>query len=725
MKVKSKTSLWVFFCLAFVTIVASVLVLGFTQADFWSKFTSLFGEFNTFFNDIMVVFQRTASSPVVVNGWIGVGGAVVVIFVIVMWVIALIRHKVSRVQSSVTLLVTALLVCVTTFALLNYDRNTNNAFASALLKLIQNNASAWPTLVVLVVTLLFVLGGIFTFLACVSAVSGSAKQEKVAEVAAQPQEEKVEEAAPVAEEEPKQEEKVEEVKEEPAPVEEPKQEEKVEEVKEEPAPVEEPKQEEKVEEAKEEPAPVEEPKQEEKVEEAKEEPAPVEEPKQEEKVEEPAPQPEPAVAVAAAAVVAADEEEEESDEENQSKDRAPRVKFEDKIEKADPEVKSAYEELKAYALAYGVKSRVSSAGDTFHLHTKRYIKMVVAGSRLKLYFALNPKDYENASFKVGDASSMKNSEDIPLVYKVTSNLAVKRAKSLIDDVMKKDGLVQKEIKPLPKVEKKPAAPKKKPAPKKVVAPVVEPSDSEQKYSGKYEVYPEAGLFKFRLKASNGEILLVSNGYKSREGAIGGINTLKNAMPAGKATIVTDKKGFSQFRISTANDARVIITGEFYNSLSSCQSALASAEKFCTTGKIVQLDEIPDDEVREYIVELPKTTKLDNGKLELYIDEADNKWRGRLSASNGEVLFVTTSYSSKQGLNNGIKAIKDKINGNNVRVERDKQNRWQFKLLTDNGQLVVVGETYASKDSAISAATSVKNFIDNAKVIDLTKAPKEE
>ena len=716
MKVKSKTSLWVFFCLAFVTIVASVLVLGFTQADFWSKFTSLFGEFNTFFNDIKVVFQRTASSPVVVNGWIGVGGAGVVIFVIVMWVIALIRHKVSRVQSSIALLVTALLVCVTTFALLNYDRNTNNAFASALLKLIQNNASAWSTVVVLVVTLLFVLGGIFTFLACVSAVSGSAKQEKVAEVAAQPQEEKVEEVKeePTTVEEPKEEEKVEEVKEEPAP---------------QPAPVaeEEPKQEEKVEEAKEEAAPVEEPKQEEKVEEVKEEPAPVEEPKQEEKVEEPAPQPEPepAVAVAAAAVVAADEEEEESNEENQSKDRAPRVKFEDKIEKADPEVKSAYEELKAYALAYGVKSRISSAGDTFHLHTKRYIKMVVAGSRLKLYFALNPKDYENASFKVGDASSMKNSEDIPLVYKVTSNLAVKRAKSLIDDVMKKDGLVQKEIKPLPKVEKKPAAPKKKPAPKKVVAPVVEPSDPEQKYSGKYEVYPEAGLFKFRLKASNGEILLVSNGYKSREGAIGGINTLKNAMPAGKATIVTDKKGFSQFRISTANDARVIITGEFYNSLSSCQSALASAEKFCTTGKIVQLDEIPDDEVREYIVELPKTTKLDNGKLELYIDEADNKWRGRLSASNGEVLFVTTSYSSKQGLNNGIKAIKDKINGNNVRVERDKQNRWQFKLLTDNGQLVVVGETYASKESAISAATSVKNFIDNAKVIDLTKAPKEE
>ena len=35
--------------------------------------------------------------------------------------------------------------------------------------------------------------------------------------------------------------------------------------------------------------------------------------------------------------------------------------------------------------------------------------------------------------------------------------------------------------------------------------------------------------------------------------------------------------------------------------------------------------------------------------------------------------------------------------------------------------MIMGETYPSKDSAISAATSVRNFIGDAKLIDTTKA----
>ncbi|MGE4379093.1 MAG: DUF1508 domain-containing protein [Candidatus Izemoplasmatales bacterium] len=40
-----------------------------------------------------------------------------------------------------------------------------------------------------------------------------------------------------------------------------------------------------------------------------------------------------------------------------------------------------------------------------------------------------------------------------------------------------------------------------------------------KYSGKYEIYKEAGYYKYRLKASNGEILAVSLPYTTDKGAL--------------------------------------------------------------------------------------------------------------------------------------------------------------------------------------------------------------
>ena len=187
---------------------------------------------------------------------------------------------------------------------------------------------------------------------------------------------------------------VEEIKPEPAPapVEEPKEEPA-------PAPVEEP-----------EPEPVEEPA-----------PAPVEEPK-----EEPAPAPAPVV-------------------EKQPKAPIVRIPFEERLLASDKELQELYSELKNEILSYGVKSRISSSGDTFRLHRKTYIKLTVAGKSLKFYFALNPDDYRDSPIPVQDASEKGIYAEIPLVFKVKSPLSVRRCKQLIQDVMEKDGLEQGEV----------------------------------------------------------------------------------------------------------------------------------------------------------------------------------------------------------------------------------------------------------------------------------------
>lgn len=238
--------------------------------------------------------------------------------------------------------------------------------------------------------------------------------------------------------------------------------------------------------------------------------------------------------------------------------------------------------------------------------------------------------------------------------------------------------------------------------------------------GKYEVFPEAGFYKYRLKANNGEILLVSSSYKTREGAHNGIATLRKNVKEGSKKIITDKSGFSQFRIFTSNDSRLVVAGEIYPTLLSAQNALSSVEKFYKAHKEVDLDSIPENEIREWKVELPPANPTNNGKIELYIDEETKKWKGRLLASNGVLLFSTTTYSSKNAVTKAIENIKAKVIAGSMSISRDKQNRYQFRVYSDNGAILVMGETYPSKESAISAASSVRNFIGNAKVIDTTK-----
>ena len=171
----------------------------------------------------------------------------------------------------------------------------------------------------------------------------------------------------------------------------------------------------------------EEPKEEIKVEEPKAEEPKAEEPKAEEPKEEPKAEEEPAESV--------------------SKEKAEFVPFNVRLQNADEFLRGAYNELKSEVLSYGIKSRVSSTGDTFRLHTKAYVKMVIAGKYLKLYFALNPADYRDSTYPFEDASRMGAHKDTPFVFKIKSGLSIRRAKVLIADAAKVDGLEQGEVVP--------------------------------------------------------------------------------------------------------------------------------------------------------------------------------------------------------------------------------------------------------------------------------------
>ncbi|MBP5091995.1 MAG: DUF1508 domain-containing protein [Bacilli bacterium] len=314
----------------------------------------------------------------------------------------------------------------------------------------------------------------------------------------------------------------------------------------------------------------------------------------------------------------------------------------------------------------------------------------------------------------------------PKEEKEETRVEVKTSEAPKKEALKVEAKEEKdaEAKKAEKAEEKPAA-KEKVEEKAVEEASPAPAKEEIKTPGKYEVFPEAGGYKYRLKANNGEILIVSNVYSTKKGALSGIETLKKNLADGVKSVQTDKNGYSQFRIFTPNDGRLIATGEVYKSVDSANSALNSALKFGGATKVVELDEIPESEMREWAIDV-KVEDKPGGKIEYFTDEnANNKWRARLFANNGQLMFVTDgAYASKSGAMSAIASITKLIDSNSFHVLKDKQDRYQFQLASSTGAVLVRGETYDSKERAISAATSVASFINNAKVIE-PKAQKVE
>jgi len=60
---------------------------------------------------------------------------------------------------------------------------------------------------------------------------------------------------------------------------------------------------------------------------------------------------------------------------------------------------------------------------------------------------------------------------------------------------------------------------------------------------KFEVYlDEFGEYRFRLRARNGQIIAISQGYKSKEGCIKGIQSVKENAPDARVVILEEASG---------------------------------------------------------------------------------------------------------------------------------------------------------------------------------------
>ena len=106
--------------------------------------------------------------------------------------------------------------------------------------------------------------------------------------------------------------------------------------------------------------------------------------------------------------------------------------------------------------------------------------------------------------------------------------------------------------------------------------------------------------------------------------------------------------------------------------------------------------------------MEKPTKKLNGKWTVEIKRA-GEYVSKLTASNGEVMLYSETYTTEDGARNGIATIIKGIESGKVVFYQDKNSNYYFKIKTSTNRLICVGEIYKSKDQCVKAAETVKRI----------------
>lgn len=109
-------------------------------------------------------------------------------------------------------------------------------------------------------------------------------------------------------------------------------------------------------------------------------------------------------------------------------------------------------------------------------------------------------------------------------------------------------------------------------------------------AGTFEVYQDkAGEYRFRLKASNGQNILASEGYKTKASCMNGVESVKtNAPDDSRYERKDSNSGKPMFNLKAANH-QVIGTSQLYESVASRDNGIESVKKHAPEAKVVEVE----------------------------------------------------------------------------------------------------------------------------------------
>jgi uncharacterized protein YegP (UPF0339 family) len=200
-------------------------------------------------------------------------------------------------------------------------------------------------------------------------------------------------------------------------------------------------------------------------------------------------------------------------------------------------------------------------------------------------------------------------------------------------------------------------------------------------TGKFETFTgKDGQHYFHLLAGNGEKVLASEGYSSASNANAGIASVKaNGVDATRYEIRDAVDGQAYFVLKAGNGA-IIGVSETYATKWNAERAIASIVKV----------------VKSTVANAPAET---GAKFQTF-KGLDKEYYFHLRAANGEIVLQSEGYTTSANAKNGVASVTS--NGKDARryqLLEAANGRFYFVLRATNGQIIAVGQTYSSKYAA--------------------------
>lgn len=228
--------------------------------------------------------------------------------------------------------------------------------------------------------------------------------------------------------------------------------------------------------------------------------------------------------------------------------------------------------------------------------------------------------------------------------------------------------------------------------------------------GRYEVLFDGEKYYYLLKASNGEVLIQSELYASKDSVLQAIEAVKRNIETGRVVISEDKRGKYQFSLIAGNNRKLVMSANY----SSEQGALKASDSFKRFAGNSVVEEVKEaSSVRELIN--PVYTDKKGGKLGVVLD--GEQYFYILKASNGAILLRSDGYKTADLANNGLNTFKEAMENGKFYLEKDKKGYYQFKIYSQSGRIVAAGESYSNKANALSALNSLCSFFKSANPIE--------
>ena len=229
------------------------------------------------------------------------------------------------------------------------------------------------------------------------------------------------------------------------------------------------------------------------------------------------------------------------------------------------------------------------------------------------------------------------------------------------------------------------------------------------------------LMKF-YEINNGEILIVSENFVSRENVLKAIDAVRRNIVDGQLKIIEDKHGKFKFKLISKN-YRVIALGSNYTTEKSAVRASESFKKFALKADVVEIETPVDKEsLAATPVDLGVIEDRNGGKY--IVEKFNGEFSWSLRANNGQILVQVEGYTTKNSILNSIETFKKNASNGTFKIVKDKNDNYHFRLYSAAGRVAAIGETYGSKQLAESAAISVASYFKNSEVIEAKPEEKE-